>query len=131
MPVVRACLGLSGRSCGVLIPASARRCPEHAEAYEHAHDAQRRARGDARSWTWAKFSRRTLRAWRLVNGPWCPGYGSEHDAHPSFDLTVDHIVPVSRGGAEYDPANTRVLCRSFNSSLGGRLHGRVPGGTHR
>jgi len=35
------------------------------------------------------------------------------------DLTVDHIVPISRGG-DNDIENLRTLCRSCNSRKGGR-----------
>lgn len=35
------------------------------------------------------------------------------------ELTVDHIVPVSRGGTN-DPSNLRTLCRSCNSRKGAR-----------
>lgn len=27
-------------------------------------------------------------------------------------LEVDHLVPLAAGGAEFDPANLRALCRS-------------------
>lgn len=36
------------------------------------------------------------------------------------DLTVDHIVPISRGGGN-DPSNLRVLCRPCNSRKGARF----------
>lgn len=35
--------------------------------------------------------------------------------------TVDHIVPRSRGGAAYDPANARAACADCNYRAGGRL----------
>ena len=38
----------------------------------------------------------------------------------SQDLTVDHIIPLSRGGDD-DLANLQFLCRSHNSSKGDRL----------
>lgn len=41
----------------------------------------------------------------------CPGF--QTNPHPSFDLTADHLVSVSRGGAE--SGSLRVLCRSCNS----------------
>lgn len=51
----------------------------------------------------------------------CPGDGLEHPAHPSRDLTLDHVVQLQEDGAPFDPANTRVLCRSRNSANGARL----------
>ncbi len=42
----------------------------------------------------------------------CPGF--ERPEHLSDDLTCDHIVPTSKGGEWYDPANIQVLCRSCN-----------------
>jgi 5-methylcytosine-specific restriction endonuclease McrA len=33
---------------------------------------------------------------------------------------ADHIVPLARGGAEYDPANCRAACAHHNRSRGAR-----------
>ncbi|THA43278.1 HNH endonuclease [Streptomyces sp. A1136] len=46
-------------------------------------------------------------------GYYCPGYGVA--PHAATDLTVDHIVPRSKGGSD-QPDNLRVLCRACNSS---------------
>jgi hypothetical protein len=51
----------------------------------------------------------------------CLGDGDEHPSHPSRDLTTDHVVPLEQGGAPFDPANTRVICKSRNSALGAML----------
>ncbi len=51
----------------------------------------------------------------------CPGDGPEHPAHPTRDLTLDHVTALIDGGAPFDPANTRVLCRSRNSANGARI----------
>ena len=53
---------------------------------------------------WERIRRRVLDAagWRCA----CGDYGNE----------VDHIVPLERGGAAYDPANLQVLCRGCHIS---------------
>ncbi len=53
----------------------------------------------------------------------CPGDGPEHASHPVAPgtLTTDHVLALEDGGAPFDPANTRVLCRSRNSANGARL----------
>ena len=47
-------------------------------------------------------------------GDWCPG-DETHEAHPSGDLTADHIYPRSDYG---DNGPLRVLCRAANSRRG-------------
>ncbi|KAA3641923.1 MAG: HNH endonuclease, partial [Armatimonadetes bacterium] len=42
------------------------------------------------------------------------------------DLTVDHIVPLEKGGAAYDPRNLQTLCRSCNSAKGNSLSAATP-----
>ena len=37
------------------------------------------------------------------------------------NATVDHDVPVSRGGAPLDPQNLRAACRHHNSSKQARI----------
>ena len=41
--------------------------------------------------------------------------GCDWDALSSFDKTIDHVIPLSRGGTNW-PANLRPACRSCNSS---------------
>ncbi|MEV7712303.1 HNH endonuclease [Streptomyces sp. NPDC088270] len=49
-----------------------------------------------------------------------------HDIPPGIDarhplsFTLDHAVPISRGGALLDPANARSAHRSCNSARGNR-----------
>ena len=62
-----------------------------------------------------------------------PGYerrGRLHVAYPTpidgVFLSVDHIVPRSRGGALADMSNLRILCTRCNSKKGARIV--APGG---
>jgi hypothetical protein len=124
--VARACLGLPGKPCGTPYTGTGSRCEACRLAADRIRDE--RDRPTDRTWRWHKFSRAILRAWKLEHGPWCPGADDiGHDAHPSFDLTLDHIVPLAAGGAEFDRANVRPLCRSANSARGDR--GSPPGPT--
>lgn len=81
------------------------RCPACAPAAE------------ARRQTWLRRQRGTTAArgydaaWRQVAAsviraePWCCACGATED------LTCDHIVPLSQGGARLERDNLRVLCR--------------------
>ncbi len=80
---------------------------------------------------WTRLSAHLIRAHVGQFGWVCLGDGPEHPAHPSHDLTTDHVLQLQEGGALLDRANTRVLCRSRNSANGARLAnelraGRVP-----
>lgn len=66
-----------------------------------------------RDWRERKRRQSAVTAWVARNGWICPGW--QRPAHPSHDLTADHLVPVARGGAD---GPLRVLCRSCNSSRG-------------
>ena len=46
------------------------------------------------------FERDPFCAWVLRDGSHCPRLGEE----------LDHVVPLARGGAEYDAANLQLLC---------------------
>lgn len=93
-------------------------CPEVAvrrgRCLEHARAADRKAQrkridetgtGTERGYNsrWDRLSRRMIR-----RQPWCTWCGETED------LTADHIVPLSRGGAS-SPANVQVLCRACNT----------------
>jgi len=102
--------------CGVVTSRSTGRCGEHPRlsgigANHHVH-------ADAR---WARLSKRMIARHVCEHGYVCPGDGPEHPAHPTRDLTLDHVTALLDGGAPFDPANTRVLCRSRNSANGARL----------
>jgi hypothetical protein len=80
---------------------------------------------------WTALSQRMIARHVGQYGCVCPGDGPEHPAHPSRDLTLDHVVQLQEGGAAFDATNTRILCRSRNSTNGARLSnerraGRMP-----
>jgi 5-methylcytosine-specific restriction endonuclease McrA len=50
--------------------------------------------------------------------------------HP-LAFTLDHVVPLSRGGDLLDPANARSAHRRCNSARGNRLTIRQPTATRR
>ena len=60
---------------------------------------------------WTRLSRRMIARHVGQYGWVCPGDGPDHPAHPTRDLTLDHVVAIVEGGAPFDSANTRVLCR--------------------
>ena len=55
----------------------------------------------------------TIRKALLAARPWCQA------CQATADLTVDHIVPVSRGGT-HEGHNLQVLCRRCNSAKGAK-----------
>jgi 5-methylcytosine-specific restriction endonuclease McrA len=57
----------------------------------------------------------------LVGSGWVSPYAVKPPlGSPSNEGTIDHIIPVSRGGTN-DVDNLRLLCRSCNSKKGARL----------
>jgi 5-methylcytosine-specific restriction endonuclease McrA len=67
---------------------------------------------------WRKVRDAAVAEYRAAYGDWCPGMVEiGHSAHPSTDLTGDHIIARSRGGTN-DQANVRVACRRANSAKG-------------
>ena len=102
--------------CGVVTSGVGSRCSKHPRlsgigANHHVHADPR----------WARLSKRVIARHVGQYGYVCPGDGSEHPAHRTQDLTLDHVVQLQEDGAPFDAANTRVLCRSRNSANGARL----------
>lgn len=91
--------------CGVLIP-SGSRCSDCRPHQHYERGTKGRAATD---WRWRKTSKRLRAA-----SPYCEQCGSVGD------LTVDHVQPISRGGAIYAINNLAVLCRLHNSAKGNR-----------
>jgi 5-methylcytosine-specific restriction enzyme A len=50
---------------------------------------------------------------RAIVGDWCPGW-ERRPAHPSADLTADHVKEVARGGRP--DGRLAVRCRSCNAA---------------
>ena len=100
---VRPCL-----ACGVLTDHT--RCPACARQYARAHASpHHNPARDPRAVR--RLHRRVVREWMLAHGPVCPGW--QREAHPSYDLTADHVVPLAAGGRD-TLDNLAILCRSCN-----------------
>jgi len=99
--------------CGTLT-SNPSRCDTHQALWNRKRD-QQRGSATARGYgsAWQRTANRVLAQHRAVYGDWCPGWQCE--AHPARDLTVDHIVPRSRGGSD-TRENLAVLCRSCNGA---------------
>lgn len=61
---------------------------------------------------------RTLRARILASNPYCAIRGPRCTV---VATTVDHVVPVTMGGAELDPNNCRPACARCNYGGGARI----------
>src|SRR5712664_2339529 len=98
--------------CGVL-HSNASRCAS-CEARYKAKVEQRRGSATKRGYgsTWARLAKQLVAEHYNNIGAVCPGHGMP--AHPSHDLTVDHIMPKSAGGTN-DRTNLMVLCRGCNT----------------
>ncbi|MDQ0795585.1 HNH endonuclease [Streptomyces sp. B1I3] len=55
--------------------------------------------------------------------------GYQLDARHPLSFTLDHLVPLSRGGSLLDPANARSAHRRCNSARGNRTERRAPART--
>lgn len=61
-----------------------------------------------------------LREQVIAREPWCHNPQCMHEVGtPPNPLTVDHVVPLARGGTN-DLANLQVLCKRCNSAKGAR-----------
>ena len=72
-----------------------------------------KARPSLGSMAWRRLAARTVR--KATSCHWC---GSP--ASPTNPFEADHLIPVSKGGAELDPANVVAACRNCNRSRGTR-----------
>jgi 5-methylcytosine-specific restriction protein A len=62
--------------------------------------------------------RRVVADHRAMLGDWCPGW-ERQPAHPSADLTADHVREVARGGRP--DGRLVVRCRSCNAARSAHL----------
>lgn len=103
------CLGCGGFSNGSRCPACARLVERRRTTAKH----------HRRPYTAAMRTRRAkaVADHRAIHGDWCPGW--RRPAHDATDLTADHVIPVSAGGAEDGPLG--VLCRVCNGAKQDRV----------
>jgi 5-methylcytosine-specific restriction enzyme A len=66
--------------------------------------------------------RRVVAEWRIMMGDFCPGWSGQ-SAHPSADLTADHIREVAAGGRP--DGKLVVRCRSCNAARSAHLARRA------
>lgn len=98
--------------CGVLIRGrGTSRCEAHRSEERKREDELRPSaarRGYDSEW-------RELRAQHLLEHPECVRCGEEDTRNE-----VDHIVPISQGGARLDPANLQTMCKTHHSVKTGK-----------
>lgn len=98
---------------------NASRCDQCQAVYRRESEA---ARGSATARGYDSAYQRTAAAvlaeHRRAHGNWCPGWRRE--AHPADELTVDHVIPLSKGGTNHR-SNLAILCRPCNSAKGDRV----------
>ncbi|MFE0875362.1 HNH endonuclease [Streptomyces smyrnaeus] len=67
--------------------------------------------------------RRLVAAQKALGLPcWICGHNIDYqlDARHPLSFTLDHLVPLSKGGGRLDPANARSAHRRCNSARGNR-----------
>ena len=78
--------------------------------------------------------RRLVAAMKATGGPcWLCGHNIDTrltEKHP-LSFTLDHVVPLSKGGDLLDPANARAAHRSCNSARGNRTSVKQPRASRR
>jgi 5-methylcytosine-specific restriction endonuclease McrA len=111
MPFLKPCLGAAGAPCPTraLTDHRSGRCERCRRAHgRHLYATTRSGHNPRR---WREFRLTILRR----DDYRC--YVTDCDRMAD---EVDHIVPLARGGAEYDEANCRAACQHHNRSRGAR-----------
>jgi 5-methylcytosine-specific restriction protein A len=102
--LLRSCLG-----CGT----SVRGHPRCRDCQTKRDQAKAARRPDLKRAAQTRRRREAVADHRATIGDWCPGW-ERHGAHPSADLTADHVTEVAAGGPEDGPLVVR--CRSCNAA---------------
>lgn len=95
------------------------RCDVHQREAERERAARRpstTARGYDR--VYYALRKELLAKWIGTYGYVCPGW--KRDTHTAKTLTLDHIIPLSKGGTNTRD-NLRVLCKGCNSAKRDRV----------
>ena len=109
----RPCLG-----CGKQV----RGKPRCRDCHARIEQAKRARRPDLDNHHERERRRRLVADHRATVGDWCPGL-EDHPAHPSADLTADHVIEVAVSGLATGPL--RVLCRQENGRRSARVLGQM------
>jgi 5-methylcytosine-specific restriction enzyme A len=107
--LLRACLG-----CGRQVRGKPR-CVDCEREYQRAKRARRPDLHDAKE---RERRRRVVADHRSLLGDWCPGWSGQ-PAHPSADLTADHVKEVAAGGRP--DGKLVVRCRSCDAARSAHL----------
>jgi hypothetical protein len=92
--LLRSCLG-----CGT----SVRGHPRCRDCQAKRDQAKAARRPDLKRAAQTRRRREAVADHRATIGDWCPGW-ERHGAHPSADLTADHVTEVAAGGPRGWPA---------------------------
>lgn len=95
-------------NCGT--PTSNSRC-DYCESQYKQSKPRIRATSTARGYD---YQYQKVRLVVLRRDNWTCVYCNKHLINS--DATIDHIVPLSKGGSKHDPSNLVAACRSCNSS---------------
>jgi hypothetical protein len=86
--------------------------------------AKRKRRPDLDQRAERRRRERVVADHRATIGDWCPGWDGAA-AHPSTDLTADHVIEVAAGAAASGPLVVR--CRSCNAARSANVRSQLLG----
>jgi 5-methylcytosine-specific restriction enzyme A len=96
--------------------------PRCRDCHARVDKAKRARRPDLDDRAERERRRRLVADHRATVGDWCPGL-EDHPAHPSADLTADHVREVAKGGQP--DGHLVVRCRSCNGARSAHLAHRI------